>query len=824
MKINKEELKKEIQKNLLNWYPFQKSQKVLYIGNFISAQINLLEQLSWDEITKAKINDAYMDILQEREVDLSIMDIHELNEEQFAHIESTYDIILCIAYLELLPNPQELLSLLTKMITPKGHLLLGMNNRLGIRYFCGDRDPYTDRNFDSIEDYKRAYLKQEDAFHGRCYCKDELRTLLENAGWKQTKFYSVFSDLQHPSMLVAENYKIHADELYSIIPCYNNPDTLFLEEENLYPTLIKENLLHKMANAFFIDCTMDGVFSDILLIKTAMDSKKEDAVVTVFRNERDAEVKQRESYQQSFKSASTDLGERNIVQSTINSFVPLSHLSKGLSWNKIDSKKIEKIAISPEGKKKLEKIMEYSNMLKERGLLVLDIKLENDGWSMSVCKSNLGNVSAYPLAVTYLKELLRTDKERFFAELDRFCNLIFQSSDLIKEDKKDGKGAILEHGFFDLTPSNCYYMDGEFVFAPPEFCVKNYPANALLLRVICCLYQGDMEMIKYLPMDILMERYGLNEKKELWWRADWWFSNKYKNRHVMWKYYEKVQKNHNVLNSNRQRINYNTDDYQRLFIDIFKNADTRKLILFGSGLFTKKFLDLYKDSYPVYAIIDNNQTKWGTEMEGIPIHSPKILKEFQSGEYKVIICIKNYLSVMKQLDALGVGDYSIYDWNKDYPRRLNPIAGATCVESDKPKKYNIGYVAGVFDMFHVGHINLLRKAKEQCNYLIVAVVPDETVFKQKNKYPVIPCEDRVEVLKACRYADQVEVLPLDYAGIRDAYKMFHFDCQFSGDDHSEEEGWLADKEFLQNKGADIVFFGYTQKVSSTKLRAQLQEK
>lgn len=131
------------------------------------------------------------------------------------------------------------------------------------------------------------------------------------------------------------------------------------------------------------------------------------------------------------------------------------------------------------------------------------------------------------------------------------------------------------------------------------------------------------------------------------------------------------------------------------------------------------------------------------------------------------------------------------------------------------KLYNRGYTTGVFDLFHVGHLNILRRAKEQCRYLVVGVSTDELVQSYKYRAPVIPFVERVEILRAIRYVD--EVIPQYSLDKRDAVSRVQFDVLFVGDDWKGTPQWTALGEYFRGIDIDIVYFPYTGHTSSTLL-------
>lgn len=131
------------------------------------------------------------------------------------------------------------------------------------------------------------------------------------------------------------------------------------------------------------------------------------------------------------------------------------------------------------------------------------------------------------------------------------------------------------------------------------------------------------------------------------------------------------------------------------------------------------------------------------------------------------------------------------------------------------KKYKVGYTTGVFDMFHIGHLNILRRAKEQCEHLIVGVSTDENVRTYKHKNPVIPYEQRRAIVEAIRYVD--EVVPQENMNKYDAWQRLHFDVLFHGSDWKGSEMYNEIERKLAEVGCDIVYLPHTEGVSSTML-------
>lgn len=136
-------------------------------------------------------------------------------------------------------------------------------------------------------------------------------------------------------------------------------------------------------------------------------------------------------------------------------------------------------------------------------------------------------------------------------------------------------------------------------------------------------------------------------------------------------------------------------------------------------------------------------------------------------------------------------------------------------------KVKVGYIGGCWDLFHVGHLNCIRKAKEYCDFLVVDVTPDKIMFEQKKKYPIINEVDRLEILRAIEYVDRAELS--DEKRDFGAWKKYGYNVLFLSEDHKGKEYYNNLEKEMRKLGVEVVYIPYTSGISSTKIREDINK-
>ena len=133
----------------------------------------------------------------------------------------------------------------------------------------------------------------------------------------------------------------------------------------------------------------------------------------------------------------------------------------------------------------------------------------------------------------------------------------------------------------------------------------------------------------------------------------------------------------------------------------------------------------------------------------------------------------------------------------------------------------IGYTTGVFDLFHIGHLNILKRARLECDYLIVGITTDELTMSVKGEKPFIPFEERMEIIESIKFVD--EVVPQTNYNKMEAWNNLKFDRMFVGDDWKGTKEWIKIEKDLSQYNVEIIYFSYTIHTSSTMLRDILKK-
>lgn len=173
-----EELVRELPKGLIKWYTFRSGSPALFVkGGMDSCEV-------------------LAEAMEESGLAVDSISLEELmNQEEENCRYKYYEYIVLAGALERSREPEKMLQKLRCLLRPTGRLFMGTDNRLGIRYFCGDRDAFTERSFDSIENYTRISARDRENMKGRAYARSEIAHMLDAAGFSRYRFYSVLPGL-----------------------------------------------------------------------------------------------------------------------------------------------------------------------------------------------------------------------------------------------------------------------------------------------------------------------------------------------------------------------------------------------------------------------------------------------------------------------------------------------------------------------------------------------------------------------------------------------------------------------------------------------------
>lgn len=768
-------------KALLKWMGFLPGQQALFINAGHQLEYILKETLE--------------------EADLAVTDIHYSDLGAITS-RAPFDYVfigIALEYCKGGNSAMFMLETVRRFLKPDARLLLFLDNRLGIRYFCGDADPCTGIIFDGIENYPLASKKLPSVQRRQLFDKAEITVLLESAGFKYRKFYSVFPDLSGPQLLIADGYTPNEELDIRLFPAYHKADSVFLMEETLYSSLIHNQLFHSMANAFLIECavTENGKnnFEKADYVTVSMNRGKQRAFSTIIQ-EQDRVIK-KPFYDAGFRA--------------------------------------------------LENMVSNTSQLQQRGIPVIEGEIEKDSYVSAYIKGDS--------LLTVLRNLLRRNLMAFLAEMDKLWQYIIDSSEAIAYQEVDwekidpawdelekkgisidrGKwrriamadsgasnllGPILKNGFIDLIVLNAIMTSDGPVFFDQEFKLPQIPARCVMLKNIDIIYR-DQSLENIYPSKMLYDRYGITEHEEFYRSIENNFWKKLVNFDAFAEYRSTRERNSGAVNMNRFCMNYPERVRSAMLTDIFSDAKGKELYVFGAGKWADKFIAMYRHEYIIAGIVDNNPQKHGKLIYDLQVLDPKILRSLDHDRSKVIVCVKDCALIVRQLLEWGIRNIGVYNAWMAYPLYKNRQPNLETYVGIQKKKYHLGYVAGVFDLFHIGHLNLLRRAKEECDYLIAGVVTDEGVRKNKHTEPVIPFEERLAVVDGCRYVDEAVEIPLLYCDTQDAWRKFQFDVQFSGSDYENDPVWLEKQRFLRAHGADLIFFPYTESTSSTKIKRKM---
>lgn len=453
-----------VRKNILNWYPFEADSSILEIGCGMGAITNMLCDRCRDvtavELSKRR---ATATLLRCRERDNLEIIVGNLNDIQF---EKKFDYITLIGVLEYqgtftdTDNPyMDFLMEIKKLLKPKGKLLIGIENKYGLKYWCGAVEDHTGIPFEGMNQYTLSNKAV------RTFARKELEELVKESGFRNTFFYYPMPDYKLPTVVYSQNRLPESANMQNMRPYYiPDKSTLVADEMAIYQDVIENGAFEFFANSFLVECSDDEDLGRIIFSCFGTERQEKYQVATVFTNERTVEK------------------------------IPLH---------------------KREGAEHIQQIVKNTEALERAGKNVLPFSVRNgnlvcayvegellEDWVLTAFERK-NKFAVYQIMDKVYQEIL-TSSEQVKAE-----NNIFYTLGIDKEKEVEDYGPILRIGYLDMTLRNAFYVNGEIQWFDQEWILEYVPAGYVLYRTVTALYQMFPWVENVIPMEEIAGKYHL---------------------------------------------------------------------------------------------------------------------------------------------------------------------------------------------------------------------------------------------------------------------------------------------------------------------------
>lgn len=493
-----------IRQNLLNWYPFKEQSDVLEIGCGMGAITELLckkcNSVTAVELSKRRATATY---LRCREYDNLEIIVGNLNDIQF---NKKYDYITLIGVLEYQnnftssSNPfRDFLSKIKQLLKPNGKLIIAIENKYGLKYWCGAPEDHSGIPYDGINNYVYSNV-------ARTFSKKQLERLVKSVGFSNTYFYYPLPDYKMPQVVYSEDYLPKNGSIDNWIPYYEpNGNSMISDEEHIYGDLVDNDVFEFFANSFMVECSADD--ENIGQIQYAVSSpfrNKEYNMITVY---------------------SRDKGYYKIA----------------------DSNSINALKATDNNHK----------ILQKKGILVSETNIkENVMYTREIPGTSLTEVLQKEYAdknenkVYKIFDKIYQDIIRSSEESDRL-NPIFNSSAEMKLSALGTDDKILKNMYVDMIHKNCLVQEnGDYIWIDQEWCLNDIPASFGLYYNIVELYSANPVIDTYIPMKLVLEHYSLTDKCECYYNLKQAFLNTVQNKYSAFNYRQLSELNKDNITMN----------------------------------------------------------------------------------------------------------------------------------------------------------------------------------------------------------------------------------------------------------------------------------